>query len=260
VASGTLRVESQPPGATVMVDGQSRGVTPLEVPGLALGSHEVKVELKGFTPAIQKVELTSQPVDVKLALVRIPPATGVVEIISSPPGAAVSIDGARAGATPLADLKLKPGTHRVEVTSDGYEPWSTNVSVQPGRSARVEAVLRQVPKATPPPPDPNAFDPNRIYANVASEVDVLAKKLSGSASYPSDKAPRLKSGESVSVSVTYVVTENGEVTDLKVIESAGQVVDEAVTGAIKRWKYSPAMKRGVKVKVRVAFKQTFRAG
>jgi TonB family protein len=90
---------------------------------------------------------------------------------------------------------------------------------------------------------------------------VLAKKTSGnSASYPQKNAPRLKSGDSVSVSVSFVVTETGEVTDLKVTESAGQVVDDAVTSAIRTWKYSPAVKKGVKVKVRVAFKQTFRAG
>jgi TonB family protein len=187
-------------------------------------------------------------------------ATGVGEVQSNPSGASVSIDGVPAGSTPLTDLKLKPGSHRVEVTRDGYEPWSGSLSVLPGRPARVDAVLRPLPRATPTP-DPNAVDPSRIYVNAASEVDVLAKKISGnSASYPSDRAPRLKSGEAVSVSVSYVVTEAGEVTDLKVTESAGQVVDEAVTSAIRRWKYSPAVKKGVKVKVRVAFKQTFRAG
>src|SRR6185295_5579374 len=47
---GAVHVESQPPGATVTVDNQPRGVTPLDVPELALGHHDVKVELKGYVP------------------------------------------------------------------------------------------------------------------------------------------------------------------------------------------------------------------
>ena len=60
--------------------------------------------------------------------------------------------------------------------------------------------------------------------------------------------------------MSFVVSENGEVTDLKVVESGGKAVDEAVMAAIRGWRYSPAVKKGVKVKVRITFKQTFRAG
>jgi TonB family protein len=62
------------------------------------------------------------------------------------------------------------------------------------------------------------------------------------------------------VYITFVVTEEGEVTDLRVVESGGRVVDEAVLAAVRQWKYSPAVRKGTPVKVRVEFKQTFRAG
>jgi TonB family protein len=64
----------------------------------------------------------------------------------------------------------------------------------------------------------------------------------------------------VTVGGTFVVSENGEITDLDITESAGDVVDGAVMAAVRNWKYSPGTRRGVKVKVRVPFKQTFRAG
>ena len=60
--------------------------------------------------------------------------------------------------------------------------------------------------------------------------------------------------------ISFVVTEDGEVTDLRIVESAGRGVDEAVLSAVKKWKYSPAVKKGTPVKVRVEFRQTFRAG
>jgi TonB family protein len=62
------------------------------------------------------------------------------------------------------------------------------------------------------------------------------------------------------VSLTFVVDENGDVEEPKVVESAGSVIDDAVVKAVRKWKYSPALKQGVKVKVKIAFKQTFRAG
>lgn len=50
--SGTLQVESNPPGAHVLVDGHDRGVTPLTVEGLAWGSH--KVVIRGDQGSIQR--------------------------------------------------------------------------------------------------------------------------------------------------------------------------------------------------------------
>ena len=60
--------------------------------------------------------------------------------------------------------------------------------------------------------------------------------------------------------VRFVVTETGEVEDVTVVESAGKVVDEVVVAAVKGWKFEPATKRGVKVKVETSFRQTFLGG
>jgi len=261
-AVGTLHVESQPPGATVTVDGQERGVTPADLGDVPFGAHEVKVELKGYAPTTQTVLLSAEGPgpSLNLALSRTPPATGAAEISSEPSGATVRIDGTPVGQTPFADPRMKTGTHRVEVVKDGFETWSGTVSVQAGKRARVDARLRSTAFAAPTPA-PDTVDVDRIYVNSPAEVDTPARKISGmSASYPTDRASRLKSGDSVSVRVGFVVTETGEVTDIRVVESAGRLVDEAVLKAVRTWKYSPAVKKGTKVKVRHEFIQTFRAG
>jgi TonB family protein len=72
--------------------------------------------------------------------------------------------------------------------------------------------------------------------------------------------PRLKSGESVSVTMTFIIDEEGTVSDVRVVESGGKQLDEAAVAAVLKWKYSPATKQGVKVKVRHTFRQTYRAG
>lgn len=47
-ATGALYVDSRPRGAAVSVDGQVLGTTPLQLPGVAAGTHEVRLELEGY--------------------------------------------------------------------------------------------------------------------------------------------------------------------------------------------------------------------
>ncbi len=262
-AAGALHVESTPPGATVTVNGEAKGVTPVDVADLPLAAYDVKVELKGYQAFTQSVTLTAeQPAqELKAALKALGPAMGVADILSTPFGATVTVDGAKIGQTPVTDYRIKVGTHQVEIAKDGYEPQTSAVKIEPGKRARIDAQLRAIAKATPTPAAADVVDTSKVYLNSPSEVDTLARKVSGnSPSYPEGRAPRLRSGESVSASVSYVVTESGEVTDLRVVESGGKIVDDAVMSAIREWKYSPAAKKGVNVKVRITFKQTFKAG
>jgi TonB family protein len=110
-----------------------------------------------------------------------------------------------------------------------------------------------------PTPKVETVDLERVYET--TEVDTPPKKLKGesSPSYP-DKAPKLKSGETVSVSVSFVVSETGEISDVRIVESAGKVVDDAVMKVIRGQKYQPGMKKGKAVKVRLVPKYTFQAG
>jgi TonB family protein len=260
VAPGVLRIQSDPAGAAITVNGESRGATPLDLGDLEVGIYEVKAELKGFVAQTRSVQLSiEQPQqEVAFSLARPQPASGLVDVISMPFGAAVKIDGAAAGETPLTGHRLKPGTHRVEVSIEGHQVWSGEVQVESGRRARLEAQLQPIVAATPAPtPRPDVVDTNQVY--LPGDVDTPPRKLKGTASYP-DNAPKLRSGQSASVSVSFVVTEDGEVTDPKIMESGGRILDDAVLGAVRGWKYAPGVKKGVQVKVRMTVKQTFRAG
>ena len=256
---GTLGVESEPAGASVSLNGEARGVTPLSLSDLALGEYEVKVEARGFLPFSQRVTLAdAQPVQVRATLTRAAPGQATLDVLSTPFGASVSIDGQPAGQTPLTGYKLKPGAHRVELTRHGYEPFSQSVTLQSGKSQRVDAALSPLPPPTTQAPHPDVVDTQRVYE--PQEVDTRPVKVSGqSGSYP-ERAPRLRPGESVSVRVSFVVSEAGEVTDVKVLESGGKLLDDTITAAVLKWKYTPGQKRGVPVKVQLQHKQTFRAG
>jgi len=150
------------------------------------------------------------------------------------------------------------GTRRVEITLEGHEPWSGTVDVVAGQKGRVEVRLKAIPVAKPEP-TPEPVDTARVYSQ--ADVDTPPKRRSGeSPSYPRSGAPKLRSGDRVSVSVRFVVTETGEVQDVSVVESAGKAVDAVVVQAVKGWKYEPATKRGVKVRSQMLLKQTFLGG
>jgi hypothetical protein len=78
-----------------------------------------------------------------------------------------------------------------------------------------------------------------------------------SAPYP-EWGPKLGRGRRVSITASYVVTEEGLVTDIRVERGGG--VLEAVLLEISRWRYEPGLKDGAPVKVRLRFKHTFVGG
>ena len=61
-----------------------------------------------------------------------------------------------------------------------------------------------------------------------------------------------------SVLVSLIVDENGLPTDLQVVESAGPILDEVVLKAMRTWRFEPARKDGVRVKVRWQARQTYK--
>jgi TonB family protein len=101
-------------------------------------------------------------------------------------------------------------------------------------------------------------DTSRVYTE--TDVDTPPKKTAGrSASYPSS-APPLKRGQRASVTISFVVTDKGEVTDLQVLESGGAALDESVLTALKTWRFTPGVKNGTKVKVKLSRRHTFLGG
>ncbi|MCA1584184.1 MAG: PEGA domain-containing protein [Acidobacteria bacterium] len=164
-SSGRLLVRSTPSGAEVSVNGTRRGVTPVAVRDLPLGTHTVVFTRPGYVRAEQRIALTrgrpSRSVDARLIAERtatstpVPPrpvrppspaaaasrATGTLLVESRPPGARVTVDGKAVGTTPLTLESLTVGTHEVRIERDGYTPWTTTVTVEAGARARVAASL-----------------------------------------------------------------------------------------------------------------------
>src|SRR5688572_8956098 len=77
----------------------------------------------------------------------IPEGQGAAAVIANVEGAAVTIDGLKKGATPLAPIPLQPGKHRVRLERKGYLPADAEVDVVPSIVVDVAVDLAVDPEA-----------------------------------------------------------------------------------------------------------------
>ena len=133
-----LKITSDPSEASVYVDGDYEGITPLTL-SLSTGTHTVKLSKSDYEDYTTSVTLN--PGESKTISATLTPAFGYLSVDSSPSGAKVYIDGSYVGDTPLKDYKLSTGEHEVKVVKDGYEEFTKMVTINSGETASVEAGL-----------------------------------------------------------------------------------------------------------------------
>ncbi|WP_128693075.1 PEGA domain-containing protein [Methanoculleus taiwanensis] len=146
--TGTLSVTSTPPGADIYLDGTYRGHTPLTIGNVVQGGHELRLLLAGYqtwtgTASVAGGKSTS----VNAVLIPTPAGTnGDVAVTSTPAGAAIYLDSTYRGTTvagnPIDITGVSPGTHTVTLTRAGYADYVTGISVAPGQTVRVSAVMQ----------------------------------------------------------------------------------------------------------------------
>ena len=146
--TGDLQVSSTPSGASVYLNGDFRGVTPmddsLDIVNLVPGSYTITVKKSGYQDYATPVTIQAGK-DVQLNAALQPasqvPPTASVQIISSPGGADVYVNGAYVGITPLSFQKVQAGTYTVEIRMDGYTPYKTTGQVTAGQNIQSQCVV-----------------------------------------------------------------------------------------------------------------------
>jgi formylglycine-generating enzyme required for sulfatase activity len=131
---------SEPAGATVNVDGNFAGTTPVELE-LTAGERSLEITLRGYNAWQDRIMVIADTAQALPAVV-LSPADGRVELASTPTDASVSVNGEYRGRTPM-NLRLRPGqTHSISISKPGYEPSNQQMSVaaDSGRSVSVDLV------------------------------------------------------------------------------------------------------------------------
>ena len=135
--TGSLNIETDPPGAEVRIDDIVRGTTPLALTlpeghhrvVVRRGSHakQLDVEVAGGAAKAYHIEW---PQSVAAPAV----ATGSLSVVSDPPGSSVIVDGTQRGQTPLTIRELSAGRHDVLVRNSS-NTYQRSVQVDAGATA-----------------------------------------------------------------------------------------------------------------------------
>ena len=160
---------SQPEGATVVVDGMTRGVTPLTLYDLAPGRRHVRFEMANYDSVDEFMFLREGGAVSKNAVLR--PLKGLLLLVTEPEGCDISLDGMSLGRTPrlIASLNAKD-TYRLLLQKPGYQPRGrTPVKVEGVPKGRATVSLRK----------PGFGDEARELSIVAGESQTLFVKLNG---------------------------------------------------------------------------------
>ena len=142
---GRLRITSQPVGAEVFIDSLSKGTTlpaGLTFDSLEAKSYKLRITAQNYEPFEQTLVLA--PNDAKTVDAVLVPRS--LSVSSNPSGAAVIVNDQPKGQTPCLVTGLAPGKYSVKVTKEGYEDFSTEVAVELGQVAPVNAELIALPQ------------------------------------------------------------------------------------------------------------------
>jgi formylglycine-generating enzyme required for sulfatase activity len=139
---GRVAISSVPEGAELLVDGEPRGRTPLTVE-LDAGIRELALAAPERSTWRSRVAVTAGA-ELALGPIDLGAPEGAMRVVSTPAGAAITVDGRFAGTTPLTVRLAAGAPHQVDVSLAGHAPWRQSLTLDPGRTVAVRAALEPV--------------------------------------------------------------------------------------------------------------------
>jgi eukaryotic-like serine/threonine-protein kinase len=140
-AAGIFSVDSDPPGATVILNGKTYGTTPFRENTLAAGTYKMTLRMKGYRDLNESVKLSAKE-DLRLSK-KLNPA-GSLQVNSDPPGAEVQINNKSVGKTPWSSDQQSPGQLTLTVSKPGYKTHSEKIEITTEKTASVNAKLVEI--------------------------------------------------------------------------------------------------------------------
>ena len=138
--AGSFTMISEPTDATVYIDDQKIGTTPLTLDAPSPGKHSIETRMEGYETWSRSIDFVHGKSITLTATLQINP--GTVSITSEPSNAITLIDNKEVGKTPFAITDHAPGTHTVELRMDGYETWTKSVDFEQGKKIAIAAELK----------------------------------------------------------------------------------------------------------------------
>lgn len=136
---GILKIDTNPQGALVFVDGVQRGQTPADI-SLDPGQHTVEIRGDGEARTLQVSIAAGATASQYLELPKPTVLNGQLQVSTEPSGARVTVDGQPRGISPVILTDLTPGEHVVTLESE-LGSVSQAVKIEAGLSASLVVPL-----------------------------------------------------------------------------------------------------------------------
>jgi formylglycine-generating enzyme required for sulfatase activity len=144
VADGTLTINSVPQGASITIDKQFKGTSPMDVAVTPFAKHNIELFLEGYLNTKQSVSV--KPEQQRQISVNLTPNIGRVRLNITPADAAILVDGKRLG-TGSQTLSLNAKPQSISVEKSGYETQSMTVTPRPGHQQALTIQLLTLQQA-----------------------------------------------------------------------------------------------------------------
>jgi hypothetical protein len=188
---GWLRVHCNVDGATVSFDDLSAGCTvtggscDTEVTTTIMPFRTFTVQKPGyeiFTGTVSRWPAKGETVDLYSTLNPVA-SNGNIQVTSHPSGAIVTLDGGSWQYTPAMFTAVSAGSHTLQITMSGYQPYGTSAYVTAGQTAGVNAYL------VPTPPQPRTGSLNIATSPRGADIYVDGNYIAESPYVVTNLAP-----------------------------------------------------------------------
>lgn len=157
-----LSVSSVPAGASVFLNGDSLGVTPIIARSVKAGTFSLRLKKQDYLNfdttvviaagrnaafsfslapmALDVIKLKPQEISLQPPAALLP-AVGALRIISQPADAAIYLNAQPRGTTPRLIKDLAPGSYTIVLKKTGYKDYPGHVTVEAGKETTFDAEL-----------------------------------------------------------------------------------------------------------------------
>jgi hypothetical protein len=137
---GTVTVTTNVPGATIAIDDDVVGTTPLAEPvAVDLGRHKLTARKEGFDTATMTFDVAGGTRTIETLTLTVQVHTAQL-LVAAEPGSIIVIDG-KTTAEERFDGRVSAGTHQVGVTAPGKVPYKTEVELHERETRTLQVTL-----------------------------------------------------------------------------------------------------------------------
>jgi eukaryotic-like serine/threonine-protein kinase len=140
--SGTISITTNPPDASVFMDGANVGLTPYVKDNIIPGNYKLLLRKKGYADISESLKISAgKTYSVSKNLTSVT----TLKINSEPSGADVLLNNKSAGKTPYTNNQTLPGEYNVTISKPGYKTYTDKIKITDTQAAsEINAKLDQI--------------------------------------------------------------------------------------------------------------------